>query len=290
MDLHNIYMSSFLSIKIIYVYDKLKHIIMLLKHSMITIELMGGLGNQLFQIFAVIGYSYSYYTPFFLEQKGLSIGWRKTLYWDTFLSSLRPYLKPDIVNLRYYRDPHFHFTKIPCLGNNDFKLLGYFQSYKYFDDYKKEIFGLIDLDKKKTELREKVAIDENNTISMHFRLGDYKKIQEHHPILPLNYYETALHKVCNMSGKNDWNILYICEDQDISHVNESINELRCLFPSLKFERLEGGFADWEQLLAMSICRHNIIANSTFSWFGAYFNTRPDKLVYYPNIWFGPAQG
>jgi len=256
---------------------------------MITIELMGGLGNQLFQIFAAIGYSYRNYVPFYFEEKGMSLGWRKLQYWDTFLSSLRPYMKSRQSNLGY-TDPHFHFTCIPFLGISDMKLLGYFQSYKYFDEYKSKIFELIDLEKRKTELRQKLAVDSKITISMHFRIGDYKNIQEHHPILPLNYYEQALNELCNQSEKNDWNVLYVCEEEDLHLVNGTINGLQKIFPSLHFEKIDGNLADWEQMLAMSICRHHIIANSTFSWFGAYFNTHRDRMVYYPSIWFGPAQG
>lgn len=259
---------------------------------MITIELMGGLGNQLFQIFAAIGYSYRHHVPFFFEEKGISVGWRKTQYWDTFLSSLRPYLKLREVNLGY-RDPHFHFTEIPFLGGHEHvKLLGYFQSYKYFDTYKSEIVELIELEKRKTELimRQKLVVDSENTISMHFRIGDYKKLQEHHPILPLKYYEKALHKLCTQSGKKDWNVLFVCEEDDIILVSDMIDRLKKLFPDLSFTKLDGGLADWEQMLAMSICHHHIIANSTFSWFGAYFNSNPDKKVFYPSVWFGPAQG
>jgi hypothetical protein len=46
------------------------------------------------------------------------------------------------------------------------------------------------------------------------------------------------------------------------------------------------FEDWHQLLLMSLCRDNIIANSSFSWWGAYFNSHDDKIVVCPSIWFG----
>jgi hypothetical protein len=58
-----------------------------------------------------------------------------------------------------------------------------------------------------------------------------------------------------------------------------------VFPLLTFEKASDDLADWEQLLLMSNCTHNIIANSSFSWFAAYFNSNKDKIVCYPNKWF-----
>ena len=57
---------------------------------------------------------------------------------------------------------------------------------------------------------------------------------------------------------------------------------------IQFHMVRDTIADWQQMLLMSICDHNIIPNSTFSWWGAYFNANPAKIVCYPNIWFGPG--
>jgi tellurite resistance-related uncharacterized protein len=56
---------------------------------------------------------------------------------------------------------------------------------------------------------------------------------------------------------------------------------------LTFEKVDSRLDDWEQMILMSLCQYNIIANSTFSWWAAYFNTNANKLVCYPKVWFGP---
>ena len=60
-----------------------------------------------------------------------------------------------------------------------------------------------------------------------------------------------------------------------------------MFPLCKFIKSDQSIEDWKQMLMMSCCRHNIIANSSFSWWSAYFNSHTDKIVCYPSQWFGP---
>ena len=69
-----------------------------------------------------------------------------------------------------------------------------------------------------------------------------------------------------------------------------IDNLSITFSNLNFVSVDHKLLDYEQILLMSVCNHNIIANSTFSWWGAYFNNNYDKIVCRPNIWFGKAQG
>ena len=66
-----------------------------------------------------------------------------------------------------------------------------------------------------------------------------------------------------------------------------IQALHKKFENIQFKKATDQLDDWEQLLLMSCCKHNIIANSSFSWWGAYFNDNNDKIVCYPSIWFGP---
>ena len=131
--------------------------------------------------------------------------------------------------------------------------------------------------------------DYMNTISLHFRIGDYKNLQEHHPLLDKDHYIKSIIHIINISKKDNWHILYFCEDEDIDYVNDKIEIMRNEFINLSFTKIDSIYKDWEQLLIMSLCSHNIIANSSFSWWAAYFNTN-NNIVCYPDIWFGPKQG
>jgi hypothetical protein len=129
----------------------------------------------------------------------------------------------------------------------------------------------------------------NKTISLHFRLGDYKEKQDFHPIMSVEYYESAITTIMKTINDHNITILYFCEENDLQDVNEKINILKQKFTTIEFKRITN-LKDWEQMILMSCCDHNIIANSTFSWWGAYLNDNRNKIVCYPNKWFGLKAG
>ena len=68
-----------------------------------------------------------------------------------------------------------------------------------------------------------------------------------------------------------------------------INNIKEKIKHLTFIKIPNELEDWEQMLLMSCCQHNIIANSSFSWWSAYLNNNKEKFVCYPSLWFGPAK-
>lgn len=268
---------------------------------MISCKLQGGLGNQLFQIYTTISYAISSQTKFFFcniyELKN-AITNRHT-YWNTFLISLKPFLRElepiDPANLLVFKEKGFTFSSLPKNTEQKMKILnGYFQSPKYFDNHSQTINRLLKIDTFKAIMSNRFSelININHPISMHFRLGDYKKLPEHFIILGEEYYKAAIRCILDnidIIKTNKVKILYFCENTDAEEVNKMICLLKAEFPKITFERADPLLEDWEQLILMSICRYNIIANSTFSWWGAYLNTYRQKKVVYPLKWFGPKQ-
>jgi hypothetical protein len=114
-------------------------------------------------------------------------------------------------------------------------------------------------------------------------------LQTHHPVLPIDYYINALKKLIVDTNRDDWNVLYFYEKNDKAIIDKNIEILQTKYPKLNFISIDNKLDDWEQMICMSYCTHNIIANSTFSWWGAYLNTN-DNRVYYPDRWFGPSMG
>jgi len=245
---------------------------------MITCNLMGGFGNQLFQIFTTIAHAlrnnYEYKFDYNVKL------YNRNTYWDSFLVHLQvlPLHHCNII----YSEKSFNYNAIPSIDN--ITLSGYFQSYKYFEDNYDTIINLIQLKEQQEIIKKKYDYPYHNSCSMHFRLGDYKNKQQYHPLASYEYYKKSLEQV---NSTVLYTILYFCEEEDNEDVLDTINRLS-KDTNIQFIKVNDSIPDWEQLLIMSCCQHNIIANSTFSWWGAYFNTNKNKIVCYPEKWFGYA--
>ena len=199
------------------------------------------------------------------------------------------YTNNVLMSLPVYKENNFRYSEIPQQKQNAL-LYGYFQSYKYFDSFKNDLFSLINLEKQQENMEYLYSqyFGKNiHVISMHFRIGDYKNIQDFHPVMPCEYYRNALFHILSFREGFDCRVLYFCEKDDIIDVSNIISTLIKEFPEVEFIKVDDIIDDWQQMLLMSCCNDNIIANSSFSWWGSYFNQNGNKIVCYPCQWFGP---
>lgn len=272
---------------------------------MLTCHLRGGLGNQLFQIFTTISYALQHKKPFVFTNETKLNNKKRSTYWHSFLSSLAKFTKEiNYITLLPFKleEQSFAYKELPSIKSDTILLYGYFQSHKYFAIHATEIMRLIRLEEQKNTIKQRINhINFKHTISIHFRRGDYKQLTDHYPLLTAEYYKKAIQYVvttnvvgANVVGANVvtanipiTTVLVFCERSDLNEVSLILTDLKINYPTLHFQLIDFNLSDWEQMLLMSLCQHNIIANSTYSWWGAYFNNNPGKIVCYPSNWFGP---
>jgi hypothetical protein len=298
---------------------------------MITVLINGGLGNQLFQVFTTLAAAIrNDDTCYFLHTPKDATG-RRSTYWSTLLHSLRSTMVfPNQANMQRFlqlpvhQESSFRYEPLPrttAMNSTPVKLIGYFQSDKYFADVRDQIYAKIQLREQQAGIQSMFADSAwfsgsgsgTKTVALHFRIGDYAQIQHAHPILPLDYYRKAIQHIMSNVPSSElyanednemydminqfklvdikFNILIFNQACDNAVVLEHMSALKSdpeFANRCRFYKVPDMFEDWKQLLLMSVCDHNIIANSTFSWWGAYFNQKPNKIVCYPSTWFGPA--
>ena len=243
---------------------------------MIIVKLKGGLGNQLFQW--AYGYQLSFDNEVYFDDsfyanksngKGVLDGRRFDL--NKILSQNAPLCNEDIKK-KFSEKPirkigdNFHFNNFKFDEKYNYLLDGHWQSEKYFRKTKEEIYNII---KKKSF----VGFNFLNSCSIHVRRGDYLNIPDIHPTQPIDFYKKAL-DIIQPKGKT------FIFSNDINWCKKNFKFKNMIFVE--------GHSNIEDLLCMSLCENNIIANSTFSWWGAYLNQNKNKVVIYPSAWFGSA--
>jgi hypothetical protein len=240
---------------------------------MVSCHLMGGLGNYLFQIAAAYSKSLDLGEKFVISPNNVQVVHKPlTFYTDNILKKLS--LDIDFNTNQIYYEPNFHYSPIPDFISPTL-IHGYFQSEKYFKHNRDKILDFFYCDEVVDKIREKYKDDlDKNTCSIHVRRGDYLSLQNHHPIQDMNYYKEAIYMV----GPNK--TFFIFSD-DIKWCKENFNFLDNVIYCENNE-------DYEDLYLMSLCDDNIIANSSFSWWGSWINKNRDKKVISPKKWFGPS--
>jgi hypothetical protein len=239
----------------------------------IYVKISGGLGNNLFRI--ATAYSFALNNGFQLicdvsEKKSVHSNFDN--YKNNFFRKLN--LTEVIPNSYKFQQPNFAFCEIPKY-DKDFEIMGYYQSEKFFIEHRTEILNLFEMD----DFYSKIIQDKYEKIldkeicSIHVRRGDYLFVQQILPFLSIDYYKSAIEKV----GKEK---LFLIFSDDINWCKNAFS----FIPNKVF--IEGN-NDVVDLYLMSRCNHNIIANSSYSWWGAWMNNSPNKIVISPNVWFGP---
>jgi len=219
-------------------------------------EFVGRLGNHLFQMSAAIGVAIEH---------GDAYGFPRWVHEGDF--PLGGCFHERIDGGPEYREPAFSYSPVPYWPN--LRLRGYFQSEKYFSHCASRIRELF------TPLRQARFPRQERTAAVHVRRGDYLLLPDKHPVLPLEYYREAMavlrkrgiSRFLVMSDDLPW-----CRARRWGPGVEVIGDLDAL----------------DQFALTISCRGHAMANSTFSWWGAWLGPDPEKAVVAPKRWFGPG--
>lgn len=275
---------------------------------MIIIKLQGGLGNQMFQYAFATILAKRNNTVVYLDKSFFSLREKKVgftprnfelnifdnLYSETssnevssfynlsFIDKIRRKLKFNYPKI--YDETVFGFNQSALNIKAPVYLSGYFQSSKYFIGYEGLIkdlflFPINELDILNKELL--LKIKKANTISVHIRRGDYiedKMTHQFHGCCSVEYYLKAITLL--MDRYTDSTLVFFSDDGN--WVKEQFENLH--YPKIFIDN-NSAENSWVDMLLMSSCRHNIIANSSFSWWGAWLNKNLDKTVIAPKKWF-----
>jgi hypothetical protein len=278
---------------------------------MILVELIGGLGNQMFQYalgrslseknklplkLDITGFNtYTGITPRRYELSCFKI--KEHIATENDIQSFRKYAKNKVLKLTQKMYPYYQRKVVVekeyrfdprILGiSESVYLKGYWQSEKYFKNIRNILLNEFSL---KNNLDSKTLdfanqIQKTESVSIHFRRGDYvndPKVSQIHGVSPIDYYNKAIARL--LSEVN--NPVFFIFSDDINWVKENFKLDKTTY-YVDFNSSGNAYLD---LWLMSLCKHQIIANSSFSWWGAWLNQNADKVCIMPQKWFNdPTQ-
>jgi hypothetical protein len=185
----------------------------------------------------------------------------------------------------HYQEKNFHFDGAVLNLSHDTYLEGYWQSEKYFQDISQTIRKDFSLKYPPDYNNEKILkhIDSTNSVSLHIRRGDYESCSstnKRHGTCEMDYYNRSAQEICALIQNPHFFIF--TDDPNWTRKNLTISN--------PYSIVDQNYPNknHEDMRLMSNCKHHIIANSTFSWWAAWLNNKPGKMVYAPISWFADA--
>jgi len=221
------------------------------------------MGNFLFQVAATIGYAKKHHLDFTIPSTTKD-AFNNPIYLQHLVNRKYVNRLPEVL---ITEDSHaFHEIAFDEAWrfNRNIILDGYWQSEKYFIEYRDDVLALFNY--------KHATIP--NTVSVHVRRGDYVRLTQKHPPVPAAWYEEAMSKFPGARFMFFSDDIAWCQEQFRNHRNVQFNI---------------GNTIEQDLVAMSCCEHNISSASTFGWWGAWLNRNPDKRVVLPSRWFMPRE-
>lgn len=271
---------------------------------MIIVKLIGGLGNQLFQYALGRHLAHIHETELKLDVAGFETYKLHSYSLDKFnivenfatKEEIKKFIKYRKKNGRiwflynrliadesmYVQERQFNFDPRVLRSKNSAYIDGFWQTEKYFKAIEEIIRKEFTLKTKISDYSAQIAgyINNANSVSIHIRRGDYatdEKTNKYHGLCSLEYYHEAIKEIAKKIDKPHFFIF--SDDPEWAKKNLILD-----FPATY---VDGNKSDknYEDLYLMSLCKHQIIANSSFSWWGAWLNQNKNKIVFAPKKWF-----
>ncbi|MCX6296600.1 MAG: alpha-1,2-fucosyltransferase [Bacteroidetes bacterium] len=270
---------------------------------MIIVKLTGGLGNQMFQYAFGKHLAHKYQTKLkldisFFESQNLrsyelyvfnineeivTVNELNNFFPSpslNFIKKIFNKIKNNFYGLNYVLEKQFNFTPEILNSSNNSYLDGYWQSEKYFKDSELIIrdcfqFKIASNEKNKSQIDQILSQD---SVSIHIRRGDYvsdKQTNKIHGTCDERYYDRAIFYI---SENIKTPVFYVFSD-DIDWAKKNIE-----IPFAHHYVENNADCNYEDIRLMAFCKHNIIANSSFSWWGAWLNSNVGKIVIAPEKW------
>ena len=191
------------------------------------------------------------------------------------MRKLRIEKKSHFIEKNFFFSPNFFQLKSPVY------LDGYWQSYKYLQSCEDEVRNEFTFKNQLSGLNYEISkqIDSVDSVSVHVRRGDYlsnPKFSSVHGFIGTDYYNKAFQLVQDRISSPHYFVF--SDDIEWAKSNLSLDK-KTIFVSKNASN-----SSFEDMRLMSLCKHNVIANSTFSWWGAWLNNNSDKIVVAPNNW------